>query len=368
MDKNTSIEASIRKAYLDVNSPAAYSGLEKVYNEARKHNKNVTMKDVSKYLQGENTYSLHKPRRNKFPRLKITPTGIDSDWHCDLGIFDKLARKNNGYKYLLVCVDVLSRKMFAAAVKSKSSPDMQKGFNEIWKKSDGRIPTKLYSDKGLEFEAKAMKAYFEDKGIVKYVMYSPNLHSGIAERANRTIKGRLYKYMTEYNTERWIDVIDKIIDGINNSINRTIGVTPNSVNESNAQELYEKVYKEVHDENNKSKTTKYKEGDYVRINKEIGKFGKSYLPGYTEEIFKIDKVKYTNPPHYKLVDLKGEQILGVFYDAEFSKTTLQPNERLSEVLEERTNKKGKKEYLIHWIGESAAGDKWVEIGDKYSFV
>ena len=42
-------------------------------------------------------------------------------------------------------------------------------------------------------------------------------HAGVVERAIRTIKTRLYKYFTQYDTTKWVDVITKIIDGINAS-------------------------------------------------------------------------------------------------------------------------------------------------------
>ena len=56
----------------------------------------------------------------------------------------------------------------------------------------------------------------------------------------------------------------------------------------------------------------------VRVSKNKGKFGKSYHPNFTSEIFKIKHVKHSNPPHYKIEDLKGEDILGVWYESDLS--------------------------------------------------
>ena len=39
----------------------------------------------------------------------------------------------------------------------------------------------------------------------------------MAERANRSVKERLYKYFTHTNTRTWIGVIPPIVDAINNS-------------------------------------------------------------------------------------------------------------------------------------------------------
>jgi len=359
--QKSNIDSQVRRAYYELDSPAAYAGVDKVYQEAKKGNPKINRKNVEHYLQQERTYTLHKPGRKRYTRLRTIPTGLNSHWQCDLAIFDKIRTKNDGYTYLLVCIDVLSRKIYVAPSKSKSSVDMIRAFDIIWEKSGGVLPNKLYSDQGLEFQAKKMREYFAQKQIIKHVMYSPDLHAGVVERANRTIKDRLYRYFTQNRTTRWVDIIDKIVHAINNSVNRTIHMAPNTVTPENAQELYEKIYKGDTD-NDQYQKNKFKKGAIVRINKEKGAFSKGYLPNYTEELFRISQVKSTNPPHYKLQDLKGEAILGVFYEPELSLTSLEPNSRISEVIKERKNSKGDTEYLVHWIGEPVTKNEWVKLG------
>ena len=214
---------------------------------------------------------------------------------------------------MLVCIDVLSRKMFVSPVKSKSPKDMKPAFVKIFDKAKVK-PMKLYSDRGLEFEAREMKKFFDDNEIIKHVIYSPGIHAGVVERANRTIKDRLYRYFHKNKTHRWVDVIDKIVNNINNSVNRTTRMRPNDVTYNNAQELHERIYSGAHTKFD----PKFESGDIVRINKDKGAFGKGYHPNYTKELFVIKTAKHTNPPHYKLQDLKGEDILGVFYGPELS--------------------------------------------------
>jgi hypothetical protein len=367
MEQNSSITKAIRRAYFEPDaSSAAFSGLDTVYKQAKKFNSDVKREDVKRYLQGEQAYTLHRQQRHRFKRLKTVPTGLNSDWQCDLADFQKVSRENNGFRYLLVCIDVLSRKIYAAPTKSKNSTDMKEAFDKIFEKSGGIRPAKLYSDQGLEFQARPMLDYFEKKlGIQKRVMYSPNIHAGVVERAHRTIKGRLYRYFTQNNTTKWVDIIDTIINGINNTINRTNGVAPNSVTDENSMALLRKVYKQPVENQN----PKFQVGDIVRIDKEKGVFGKYYLPNFTEELFRISAVKTTNPPHYKIVDLEGEEIKGVFYEEELSKTNLEPNRRIGEVLRERKIRSGQNQYLIHWIGEPQAKNEWIKEGsDKFEFI
>jgi len=308
-------ENLISSVYFDLKSPASYAGMQKVLSEAKRQNPKIKLSDVENFLQKQSTYTLYRPGRKRFKRLKTVPDGLNTDWQCDLAIFDTLSKNNDGYKYLLVCIDVLSRKLYVAPSKSKSSKFMIDAFEVIFKKAKTK-PHKLYSDRGLEFQAGQMLKYFKENDVIKLVVYSPDIHAGVVERANRTIKERLYRYFHKNKTHRWVDIIDKIADGINNSVNRTIGIAPNKVTYENAQRIRNKVYGDAFTPN---KRPKYKDGDLVRISEAKGVFSKGYHPNYTMEIFKIKVVKESNPPHYKLEDLKGEDILGVFYEPELSK-------------------------------------------------
>ena len=65
---------------------------------------------------------------------------------------------------------------------------------------------------------------------------------------------------------------------------------------------------------------KFKVGDKVRISKYKRKtFDKGYTPNWTEEIFTVDKIQYTNPITYKIKDLTTEEIKGKFYEPELMK-------------------------------------------------
>src|SRR5271155_937473 len=56
----------------------------------------------------------------------------------------------------------------------------------------------------------------------------------------------------------------------------------------------------------------------VRISKYKSVFEKGYLPNFTEEYFKIKQIIFSKPFLYKLADLKGEEVNGIFYESELS--------------------------------------------------
>lgn len=55
---------------------------------------------------------------------------------------------------------------------------------------------------------------------------------------------------------------------------------------------------------------KYDKGMPVRIDVAKRTFEKSYLPNYTQEIFKISKVKKGTPVSYFIEDQKGRAVVG----------------------------------------------------------
>lgn len=308
----------IKQVYFNLTSPGAFAGVDKVFSEANRINSKITRNDVEKYLQTQDTYTIYKPKRTHFKRLATIPSGLHSDWQSDLAIFDNLYKNNDGFKYLLVAVDVLSRKIFVAPVRSKGTRDMITAFDLLFKKANIR-PHKLYSDRGLEFQSKSMLEYFGKKGIQKFPVYSDDIHAGVVERANRTIKERLYRYFHQNKTHRWVDIIDRIVNAINNSPNRTTGIAPNEFTYENAEENRKRIYGDNPYEEEEGAKPKYKVGDIVRISINKGKFAKGYRANYTTEKFRVIEVHKTNPPYYKIEDLNHEEILGKFYQPEVSK-------------------------------------------------
>ncbi|HKX45328.1 MAG TPA: DDE-type integrase/transposase/recombinase [Planctomycetota bacterium] len=348
-------------------NPAAFAGLTSVYKQAKKNLKNLSKTDAQKYLEGEEAYTLHKPKRNtRFPTLGYYATGLHSDWQADLADFQMLKKENKGYTFLLVCIDVLSKQIYTEPLKTKSPTHVLEGFKKIFKKANA-TPLRLTTDAGKEFQAKIMLDFYNKYGITKKVVYSEH-HAGVAERAIRTIKERLYRYFTRQQTNVWIDAVNQIVDAINHSVNRTIGMAPNSVTVQKADAIFERVFhpkvtKAIKIQNG----NKLNVGDLVRLNKWKGIFGKGYTANYTKELFRIAEAKTSYPPHYRIEDLHGERILGVYYPEDFSRVNLEPNERIGEILGEKNTKKGK-EFKVRWLGADEKTFEWITLAERYKLV
>ena len=108
---------------------------------------------------------------------------------------------------------------------------------------------------------------------------------------------------------------------------------------------------------------KFQIGDQVRISKQRRTFKKGYLPSWTEELFVVTKRIARDPPVYRMKDLMGEDIKGIFYGKELQKVLKTDDVfRVEKVVEERT-RKGKKEYIIKWMGYPDKFNSWVAEAD-----
>ena len=110
--------------------------------------------------------------------------------------------------------------------------------------------------------------------------------SVVAERIIRTLKNKMYKYMTTISKNVYFDVLDDIVDEYNNTYHKTIKMKPIDVTSDS--------FAEYNEESNE-KDPKFKVGDHVRISKLKNVFAKGYTPNWSEEIFIVKKIKNTVP-------------------------------------------------------------------------
>ena len=117
-------------------------------------------------------------RMRAFARLR------NEIWSLDIAYVDKLARENNGVKYLLVRQDLFDRTVNAKGMKTKDSQETVEAFSSMITKRNR--PEKIWVDKGTEF-AGASKKFCAAEGIQVYSTMSET-KVAFAERTIRSLK------------------------------------------------------------------------------------------------------------------------------------------------------------------------------------
>ncbi len=125
------MNAVLDELYRDMMNPAALGGVKALYREGKKRDNNLTLRDVSVFLQGVHTYMLNKPTLKRSPRRKILARKPSVILTCDLADFTKLHRHNGGIRYIMFCLDVFRRYFKVTTLTSKSGRSSLEALKKV---------------------------------------------------------------------------------------------------------------------------------------------------------------------------------------------------------------------------------------------
>lgn len=357
----------LERIFYDPKHAGSYSGAEKLYKTLKSEGNTIPLKTIQKWLESQETYTLHRSLRRKFPRNRVIVAGIDSQWDADLMDMTQLGKYNKPFKYVLLCIDILSKFVWVVPLKSKQRVEVSKAFQKIF--SQGRRPKMLRTDKGREFVNKLVSDLFEKDGIHHFVTENET-KSNYSERAIKTIKGRIFKYFTREQTYKYLDVLQDIVRSYNTSYHRSIRMAPIEVDKDNESEVWQKIYlpfkktrvpKKIRKRKPKM-VFKFDIGDTVRITHLKSVFNREYETKWSEEIFKIKSRQIREGiPVYKLNDFGEEDIRGTFYQEELQKVSLNSDTtyKIEKILDTK-KEKGKTLHYVKWLFWPKKFNSWIE--------
>lgn len=159
---------------------------------------------------------IHRDIRKNFERRKYSMRGIANTLQADLIEMQKLKKYNRGFRYILIVIDIFSKKAYAEPLKDKTAKETANAMKIIFDKVGQRIRN-VHTDNGKEFFNSLMRRLFTQyDNINHYSTYSVKKAS-IVERLIRTIKRKLYMQFTLRRSKKWYDVLQNVIDTYNNT-------------------------------------------------------------------------------------------------------------------------------------------------------
>ena len=159
---------------------------------------------------------------------------------------------------------------------------------------------KILVDKGSEFYNRSLKSWLHDNEV--YSVHNKR-KSVVAKRFIRTLKNKIYKYMTSISKYVYAGKLHYIVSKCNNTYHSTITMKPVDVKST--------TYIKFNKENNKE-NSKFKVGDQVRISKYKNISTKGYTPNWSKEVFVIKKLKILCGGYTLLVTLTMKKLLESF--------------------------------------------------------
>ena len=140
-----------------------------------------------------------------------------------------LSNFNKG-NHFLVCVTDIFKYAWVIPLKDKEGTALTNAFQKILGESNCKL-NNIWVDKGSEFEKKSMKSWLEKNDIEMCLTHNEG-KSVVAERFIRTLKNKIYKYMTSISENIYVDKLDYIVNKYNNKYHSTIKMKPNDVKSS----------------------------------------------------------------------------------------------------------------------------------------
>ena len=100
-------------------------------------------------------------------------------------------------------------------LKDKKGIKIANAFQKILKESNCK-PSKIWVDKGGKFYNRSMKSWLEKNAIKMYSTHN-EVKSVVAKWFIRTLKNKIYKYMTAISKHVYINKLDEIVNKYNNT-------------------------------------------------------------------------------------------------------------------------------------------------------
>ena len=338
----------MKRYYYDPSRPGGYGGAVAL-QRGTKLKPNV----VKNWLSHQDTYTLHKPIRRRFKRRRIIVGGIDHQFQADLIDLRSLKTYNDGFSYLLTCIDVFSKFAWAIPLMNKTGKTLVDAMSTIF---HHRQPMSVQADKGSEFVNRTFLGYLKKKGVHFFTTENEDIKAAVVERFNRTLKEKMWRYFTKTNKLEYVKVLPSLLKNYNKSYHRSIKMSPIEVNVINQEEVWNTLYS-----SNEFITKKPRlvEGARVRIALARRAFKKGYTPSWTEEMFTVSRINKTTPITYVLKDYSGEELKGSFYEEELQNVGDKQVYRIESIIAER---RGGTEYLVKWFGYPTTFNSWVSAG------
>jgi hypothetical protein len=360
------------ETYFDPRAPGSFGGVDALYRQVKGQKK--TKADVKEWLSDQNAYTMHVPVRRKFKQNRTVAYTINEQFQADLADLSSLASKNDGFRYLLTCIDIFSKHAWVVPLKNKGAIGVCEALEAIFEE---RTPEKFQTDEGKEFVNEKCKELFKRYDINHFhALSNSETKCAVVERFNRTLKTKMWKYLTYKNTYRYIDVLPDLVHSYNNTYHSAIKMKPSEVSHANVKQVWDNMHgkyfaEEIMCQQPPSKKTvktvkkgkqkikyKFQVGDHVRLSSTRVVFRKGYEEGWTEEVHIVSKRLPRIPPVYVVKDQLGEEIKGVFYEQELQRVKKPEVFKIDRVLKRRG--KGKRaQVFVKWVGYPDSFNKWI---------
>jgi hypothetical protein len=214
----------IRQVYYDVDT--GFGSISETFKESTTILNSITYNDVKDFLErqtsrqtkgyrGFNSYVAHEPLQ---------------EFQIDIADFTMSGSVNDGYRYLLVAVDIFTKFCHSVPIKDKQPAESVRAMKEILKVIG--VPEVIYHDNEGSWNSGDFVQLLNQHKIKQIITSTP---PPFAERMIQTIKNMIHTRLggLALSKEKWIDILPAVLKKYNNTKHSTIGMSPNQAKQGN---------------------------------------------------------------------------------------------------------------------------------------
>ena len=123
----------MENVYYDSAKPGSFGGITPLVRYS-----GANWSSAKNWLATQDAYTLHKPVRKIFPRRKTYAKGIQDLFQADLADLQYLSRNNDGYRFILTCIDVFSKRALAVPLKDKTDTTVAARLKNLYRSNTSR--------------------------------------------------------------------------------------------------------------------------------------------------------------------------------------------------------------------------------------
>ena len=357
----SSNEKILSKLYTNLVGPAALSSATDLYKAASKILPKISKKDVADFLKKQESYTLYKETPQKFSRRPMIFRRPGVTLVIDVMYLKPISPKIH-HPFGLAVLDGFSRFASVILLKNLRAETVVPLFDQFISDNIYKYE-KVLSDRGVEFVSKKMQDLYKKHDLHWYTNPSPHKTS-ICERFIKSIKRKLVKFITHFNTEDIIPAIHNLTLAYNQREHSGLnGYAPLNIHLLNnwndikffATKLYKKKHSKI-----KPVINPHPVNCVVRLKLSSRVFGQraSHILN-TVELFRIVDIRKTSPLTYTVspIDEGSEPIEGGFYHQELIPAHDSGYYKIKIL---KSKKKGKKIlYLVDYFEFPESPPKWV---------
>ena len=372
-DDEPAAPPDVARLYKQPGHPVAFSAPNTVYQYFKGQ---IPLAQIRQALEQVDAYTLH--REYKKPRHTNPFFAFERRKHfqADLISIEELQADNEGIKYLLLIIDVFTRKIWVVPLRRKDAGTTAIALAQ-WLDAiaDDASPAKvLLTDRGGEFRGQPVRRLLRDRGVEQQFTHTIN-KAAVAERANKSLQILIYKYLTDRGETEYLTALPQLVRTYNSRPHRSL--RPFSPDEADAPERagavrslhlrrHARMHLTKHGNLRKRAPPKFAVGDMVRIKTYALRPSprtRAYRQQFAGELFRVVRVRTRMP--VTMYDIKSmdteEEIEGGFYANELQR--VRGDAFKIERILARRGRGNNEEVLVRWKYFGPRWDAWIPARD-----